>query len=269
MPASRGGPVACSQMCGRFLSSTPVSVLAEQFLAAEVTAEEREPRYNVAPTDPVLAVATSRGVRRLGTLSWGLVPSWADAAAGGRRMVNLRSETVAERPGFRRMLKAQRCIVPADGFYEWRAAGAGRPRQPYLIRARDRSPLALAGLWDVWADRTDSAAERLRTCTVLTTTPNNAVATLHDRMPVILPPETWDTWLDPARTDVAMLTGLLRPCEDDLLELVAVGTAVNDVRNDGPSLIEPVDPAQLGEQADRSEGFVQMLPFGANDPPMR
>lgn len=269
MPASGAAPVACSQMCGRFLSSTPVAVLAEQFLAAEVTAEERGPRYNVAPTDPVLAVATSRGVRQLGNLSWGLVPSWAASAAGGRRMVNLRSETVAGRPGFRRMLQERRCILPADGFYEWQAAVAGRPRQPYLIRARDRSPLALAGLWDVWADRTDPVAEHLRTCTVLTTTPNEAVAALHDRMPVILSPDTWDMWLDPTLTDVAELTGLLNPCQDGLLDLMAVGTAVNNVRNDGPSLIEPVDPAQLGEQAERSGGSAQMLPFGADDPPMR
>lgn len=228
-------------MCGRFVSSSPVSVLAEQFLAAEVTSEEREPRFNVAPTDQVLAVVTSREVRRVGTLSWGLVPNWATTAATGKRMINLRSESIAERPGFRRTLQEQRCIVPADGFYEWRKVAAG-PKQPHLVRARDGSPLAMAGLWDVWTDREDPAAERLRTCTVLTTAPNDLVATLHDRMPVILPPEAWDVWLDPSETDVGVLTSLLRPCADDRLELVPVGTAVNSVRNDGPALIEPVEP---------------------------
>jgi len=256
-------------MCGRFLSSTPVSELAERFLAAEVTAEEREPRYNVAPTDEVLVVATSRGIRRLGTSSWGLVPSWAGSAAGGRRMVNLRSETVAERPGFRRMLQERRCIVPADGFYEWQAPADGRAKQPYLIRARDRSPLALAGLWDVWADRTGPAAGRLRTCTVLTTVSNDAIAAVHHRMPVILPPATWDTWLDPSVTDVGELTSLLGPYDGGPLELVAVGTAVNNVRNDGPSLIEPVERAEAGQARGTGGGFAQMLPFGADDPPMR
>ena len=253
-------------MCGRFLSSTPVSALAERFLAAEVTAEERDPRYNVAPTDLVLAVATSRGVRRLGTLSWGLVPAWATSAAAGRRMVNLRSETVAERSGFRRLLQDRRCIVPADGFYEWQARPAGQPKQPYLIRSRDGSPLALAGLWDVWADPSDPAAERMRTCTVLTTAPNDVMAALHDRMPVILPPEAWDAWLDPSVTDVGDLANLLRPCAEEVLEVVAVGTAVNSVRNDGPALIEPVDPSCPSEPVG---GIAQMLPFGGDDPPLR
>lgn len=244
------------------MSSTPVSALAERFLAAEVTAEEREPRYNVAPTDQVLAVATSEGVRRLGTLSWGLVPAWANAAGGGRRMVNLRSETVAERPGFRRLLQQRRCIVPADGFYEWQGRPDGRAKQPYLIRSRDGSPLALAGLWDVWSDRSDPEADRLRTCTVLTTAPNEVLAALHDRMPVILPPQVWDAWLDPSVTDLGELAAHLRPCDDALLELVAVGTAVNSVGNDGPALIEPVDPSELARQAERARGFEQMLPFG-------
>lgn len=246
-------------MCGRFVSSSPVSVLAQQFMAAEVTADEREPRFNVAPTDQVLVVATSRGSRRVGTLSWGLVPNWATTAATGKRMINLRSENIAERPGFRRTLQDRRCIVPADGFYEWRKV-VGGPKQPHLIRARDGSPLAMAGLWDVWTDREDPGAERLRTCTVLTTAPNHLVAALHDRMPVILPPEAWDVWLDPSVADVGVLTSLLRPCAGDLLELVPVGTAVNSVRNDGPALIEQVDRIET------------VAPLGLNcgeNPPMR
>ncbi|HEX2700874.1 MAG TPA: SOS response-associated peptidase [Acidimicrobiales bacterium] len=244
-------------MCGRFVSSTPVSVLAERFLAADVRLdEEQAPRFNVAPSDPVVAIAGVGRTRRLRTLSWGLVPSWADTPSPGRRMVNLRSETLVERPGFRRMLQQRRCIVPADGFYEWRASGANGPKQPYLIRSRDGAPLAMAGLWDVWMDRRDAGAERLRTCTVLTTAPNRVMAALHDRMPVVLPPQAWDRWLDPSVTDVDALSALLRPCADELLEVVPVGPAVNSVRNDGPELVESVEPA------------VRMVPMWDESPPL-
>ena len=227
-------------MCGRIVSSTPVSVLAEQFLVADVRAAEAEARYNVAPTDPVVAVAATSGGRRLGTLSWGLVPSWAAGPEPGRRMVNLRAERLAGRPGFRRTLQRRRCVVPADGFYEWRAVGDGRPKQPYLIRARDGRALALAGLWDVWRDPATPDAEPLRTCTVLTTEPNDLMAALHDRMPVILPPDACDVWLDPSVTDVVRLVGLCRPCPAGLLEAWPVSRAVNSVRNDGPHLVAPV-----------------------------
>lgn len=227
-------------MCGRIVASTPVSVLAEQFLVADVRAAEAGARFNVAPTDPVVAVAATGRGRRLGTLSWGLVPNWAEAPAPGRRLVNLRSERLADRPGFRRTLQRRRCVVPVDGFYEWRAAVAGRPKQPFLIRGRDGRPLALAALWDVWRDPTAPDADPLRTCTVLTTEPNELMATLHDRMPVILPPDGVDMWLDPSVTDVDELVGLCRPCPSALLEAWAVSTDVNSVRNDGPHLVEPV-----------------------------
>lgn len=227
-------------MCGRIVSSTPASVLAEQFLAAEAVVPDGEARYNVAPTDEVYAVVTSRGRRRVGALSWGLVPSWATDPRSSPRLVNLRSETLPERPGFRRTLQRRRCIVPADGFYEWAAAGDGRTKQPFLVRFRGGEPLALAGLWDVWGH----GDERLRSCTILTTGPNELMAGLHDRMPVVLPPEAWDVWLDPGVTDVDLLTGLLRPCPSGLLEAWPVGTAVNSVRNDGPALVERVEPLE-------------------------
>ena len=227
-------------MCGRIISSTPVSVLAEQFLVADVRAAERAARYNVAPTDEVLAVATTGGGRRLGTLSWGLVPNWATAADAGRRLINLRAERLSGRPGFRRALQRRRCVVPADGFYEWRAGGEGRAKQPYVVRARDGRPLALAGLWDVWRDPDAAGAEPLRTCTVLTTEPNELVSTLHDRMPVVLARDACDVWLEPAVTDVDLLVGLLRPCPPDVLEMWPVSTAVNSVRNDGAALVEPL-----------------------------
>lgn len=226
-------------MCGRIVSSTPVSVLAEQFLVADVRAAEAAARYNVAPTDDVVAVATTRGARRLGTLSWGLVPNWVAAPEPGKRMINLRSERLADRPGFRRTLQSRRCVVPADGFYEWRKAGDGRTKQPYLVRARDGRALALAGLWDTWRGRDDPDGTLLRTCTILTTEPNDLVSALHDRMPVILPPDACDVWLDPSVTDVDLLVGLLRPCPSELLETWPVSTAVNSVHNDGPALVEP------------------------------
>ena len=227
-------------MCGRIVSATPVSVLAEQFLVADVRAAELQARYNVAPTDDVVAVAATAAGRRLGTLSWGLVPNWAEAPQAGRRLINLRSERLADRPGFRRTLRSRRCIVPADGFYEWRAASGDRPKQPFLIRARDGRALALAGLWDVWRDPAQPDADPLRTCTVLTTDPNEVMRALHDRMPVILPPAACDVWLDPSVTDVDRLVALCRPCPPELLEAWPVSTAVNSVRNDGPHLVEPV-----------------------------
>ena len=229
-------------MCGRIVASTPVSVLAEQFLASEVVAADVGARFNVAPTDEVVAVATVGDVRRIGRLVWGLVPSWATRPTS-RRLVNLRSETLAERPGFRRTLQGRRCVVPADGFYEWKAAAGEGRRQPYLIRQRTGLPLALAGLWDVWRDPADRDAAAMRTCTILTTSPNDLVAGLHDRMPVVLPPDVWDVWLDPSVTDVDLLAALLRPCPPALLEAWPVSTAVNSVRNDGPGLVEPLDPS--------------------------
>ena len=231
-------------MCGRFVSSTPVSMLAEQFLAAEAKAAVLPPRYNVAPTDPVYAVATSGGERRLGTLAWGLVPHWSETASGPR-LINLRAETAADRPGFCRMLQHRRCIVPADGFYEWKAMGDDRPKQPFLVRDRDGRPFAFAGLWDVWRDPSGDGAGGVggpvRTCTILTTEPNALVASVHDRMPVILPPEAWDAWLDPSVTEVGALRRLLGPCPPEQLEMWPVGTDVNSVRNDGPRLVEPLE----------------------------
>ncbi|MDQ3758022.1 MAG: SOS response-associated peptidase [Actinomycetota bacterium] len=237
-------------MCGRFASSTPVSKLVEQFLVDEVTVDAHEPNWNVAPTNDILAVAASKeGVRRLGTFKWGLVPSWAKDPSIGNRMINLRAETVSEKPSFKRTLAKHRCIIPIDGFYEWKAMGAGRKKQPFYIRSRDGTALALAGLWEAWKDK-DKAGEAddewLRTCTIITTTPNKLLAPIHDRMPVVLPLEAWDTWLDRDNDDVDALAALLRPAPDDLLELYPVSPEVNSVRNNGEQLIAPLeghDPA--------------------------
>lgn len=242
--------IASQLVCGRIVSSSPVSVLAEQFGVTDVLTEDRAPRFNVAPTDNVLAVVTRHEARCLGTFVWGLVPGWSTTRT--RRVVNLRSEGIAERRGFRSLVQRRRCLVPVDGFYEWRRATLGRPKQPFLIRSRDGVPLALAGLWDSWSDPNDPSGPRLRTCTILTTTPNRGLAGIHHRMPAILDRDAQEEWLDPSITNTDGLSSLLRPCPDDQLDLIPVGTAVNNVRNDGPELIEraaspPADLSLFGD----------------------
>lgn len=221
------------------MSSTPPAELAAQFGVDDIRAPDLGPRWNVAPTDEVLAVATSRGVRRLGTFSWGLLPG----PRATKRLINLRAETLAERPTFRRRLQRNRCIVPADGFYEWkRPAGPGATKVPHFISAADQRPLALAGLWA--AVRRDGGEagdgdEWLRTCTILTCAPNELVAEVHDRMPVVLAPDAWDTWLDADVDDVGLLSSLLVPAPPTALTMWPVTPAVNRVANDGPELALP------------------------------
>ena len=238
------------RMCGRFTSRTPATDLAEYFGVDEVVATDLGARFNVAPTDDVYAVAESHDgtTRRLGTFRWGLIPFWAKDEKVGARMINARVESLVDKPAFRRPFERRRCIIPADGFYEWERVSASR-KQPWYIRRLDGKPLAFAGLWDSWRPPggDDAAGEepaRLRSCVIITGEPNERVARLHDRMPVVLPPEAWDAWLDPANHDVASLQGLLVPAPAELFELVAVSTAVNDVRNDGPELIEPAEPVE-------------------------
>jgi putative SOS response-associated peptidase YedK len=244
-------------MCGRFVSATPTDVLAETFDVEEVktvrTADEGN--YNVAPTDDVIAVAMSKdGHRQLGTFHWGLVPSWAKDRSIGNRMINLRADTVKDKPSFRRTLGKRRCIIPADGFYEWKDMGKGRKKQPFFIRARSGQSLALAGLWEVWKDREQDDAEWLKSCTIITTDPNSLLAPIHNRMPVVLPPEAWDTWLDPANDDTDALERLLVPAPDDLLELYPVSTDVNSVENDGPQLIMPLEGHEAEAEGHEAEG---------------
>ncbi len=231
-PAGRVGGV-----CGRFSSQTSAEELAAYFEAENTVAEDPGPRFNVAPTQDVLAVVGGEGGRRLGTLRWGLVPSWAGDPSIGSRLINARAETVRTKPAFRSAFERRRCLIPADGFYEWQARPGQQRKQPWYVRRRDGAPLAFAGLWEVWRD---AEGGRLATCVIVTTGANATVAPLHDRMPVVLEAGRWDTWLDRANVDAEALAGLLVPAADDLLVAVPVSTAVNDVRNDGPELVEPV-----------------------------
>ena len=224
-------------MCGRFVAATPPSVLAEQFVVDEVVVDDRPPSWNVAPTAEVYAVARSRqGSRRLGTLRWGLVPSWADNPTAGARHINARAETVASNGVYRESFARRRCIVPADGFYEWQApAEPGDSKQPFYIRAVDGRPLALAGLWDSWRD---AEGRWMRTCAIVTTEANAVVAPLHNRMPVVLPEAAWGGWLDPGALDVGGARALLVPAPPEVLERHPVSAAVNSARDDAPDLVE-------------------------------
>jgi len=234
-------PVTCAVMCGRFTSTASAADLAAYFAVDEIVAEDVDPRWNVAPTDEVYGVAqsASTGRRRLGTFRWGLVPFFAKDASGGARMINARAETLLEKPAFRRSFERYRCIVPADGFYEWQAVDGQRRKQPWYFRRRDGDVLAFAGLWSAWRPQRDSDEGRIVSCTVITGAPNAVVAPIHDRMPVVLPPASWAEWLDPGNDDVGALQELLVPAPAELFEAIAVSDAVSNVRNDGPHLLEP------------------------------
>jgi putative SOS response-associated peptidase YedK len=229
-------------VCGRYVSTSPPALLAEQLGAEEVRVPEPlPPRWNVAPTDPVYAVAEHKGRRQLGAFRWGLVPFWARDTSVGSRLINARAESVVTKPAFRRAFERRRCLLPADGFYEWQRLPGGR-RQPWFVHRADGAPMAFAGLWEVWRDPADPDAEPLRSCTIVTTEANELLAPVHDRMPVVLSPGDWDRWLDPDRHDVEELRALLVPADPRQFELYQVSTRVNKVTEDGPDLVAPVEP---------------------------
>ncbi|WP_405642081.1 SOS response-associated peptidase [Streptomyces uncialis] len=265
-------------MCGRYASSRRPEDLAGIFgITAWEPTETLAPDWNVAPTKEVFAVldrpvkdaGDPRPVRQLRTLKWGLVPSWAKTPEGAARMINARAETVHEKPSFRRPFTARRCLLPADGYYEWVTAAAERelevegrkkrPRkQPYFVTPADGSVFAMAGLYEFWRDRTLPDEHPLAwwvTCTVITTeaetTPlagasgagdgPGTLAEIHPRMPLMLTPDRWDAWLDPARTDPGEVRALLEPPPTGLLRAYPVGTAVSNVRNNGPELLTELD----------------------------
>ena len=227
-------------MCGRFSSSTQLSFLLERFRAEPSGVEDHRPSWNVAPASDILVVVAGKdGARQLRELRWGLVPRWAKDPKSGNRMINMRAETVREKPTWQRTLAQKRCIIPIDGFYEWQDQGKGRRKQPFYIAARDEQPLALAGLWATWRD--PDSDDELWSCTILTTSANKLMRSVHHRMPVILLPESWDAWLDPDNRDVEQLAALLEPAPEDLLMLWPVDPAVGNVRNNRPELLEPLE----------------------------
>lgn len=233
-------------MCGRFTSLTPPDELARIFETAPPSPEivEHVPRFNVAPTTRILAIAVDReGVRRIGRFQWGLVPSWAKDASGSARLINARSESIFEKPSFRHLIPHRRCLVPMDGFYEWRTVHdtpppARAPKEPVYITRRDGQPLAVAGIWSSW--RADASAPWLHTCCLVTTSANATIEGVHDRMPVVLEKDDWASWLDPSNSDRAELEALMQPAPDDVVTLRRVSTRVNSVRNDDPTLLETV-----------------------------
>ncbi|UCF68856.1 MAG: SOS response-associated peptidase [Acidobacteriota bacterium] len=222
-------------MCGRFtLTSAPEIVAA--LLGLETEAVSLAPRFNIAPTQqvPVLVRTGSSEPRELVSMRWGLIPSWSKDPAIGSRLINARSETAAEKPSFRAALRRRRCLIPADGFFEW-AAQDDRKR-PYLIRMADGSPFVFAGLWEGW--RADDDAP-IVSCTILTTTANAKLAKLHHRMPVIVPAEAFERWLDPDQQDPAGVRDLMGPYTHSEMSYTAVSTWVNDPRHDDPRCIAP------------------------------
>ena len=237
-------------MCGRYVSATPPDQLA-QYFGAESMVEPPEDlesfgNYNVAPTQGVYTVYETHGERRLDTFHWGLVPFWAKDPKIGSKMINARAETLAEKNSFKRPFAKKRCILPADGFYEWKKIEGQKRKQPMYMTTIDESPFAFAGLWEVWKDKNtldeDGEPLELYSCTIITGSPNEKVAEVHDRMPVMLPPDTWDTWLDRDNHDIEALQELFVPAPAALVQLRMVSTDVNNVRNNNPSLIDEAEP---------------------------
>ena len=252
-------------MCGRYASTKDPATLAIEFDAVDGTQGPGPAGgfpgadYNVAPTKPVLSVVTrhprdeqgtadpDRTVRSIRVMRWGLVPHWAKDPGIGSRLINARAESAATKPAFRDAVARRRCLLPADGWYEWQPSATGR-KQPFFVTPADGSGLALAGLWSVWrgsdAERAEPAEPPLVTCAVLTTEAVGPLAEIHERMPLVLPAEAWQDWLDPDSDDPG---SLLAPPTAELvhaLELRPVSTAVNSVRHQGPELIERIEPEQ-------------------------
>ena len=216
-------------MCGRYTLTVNIKTIAETFGVAPNI--ETSPRYNVAPTQEVVSIL-SNGSAHLDWLQWGLIPSWAKDESIGSKMINARAETLAEKPSFKRLLRSKRCLVVADGFYEWKKEHGGKT--PMYITLKNGEPFAFAGLWDQWKS---PDGQQIHTCTIITTDPNDVVATIHNRMPAILVPDAYDLWLDPDVRDEHALTHWLSPYPAEEMTARPVSRLVNDPKHDSPELI--------------------------------
>jgi len=219
-------------MCGRY-----TIVASPETMRALFGYEEQPnfpPRYNVAPTQPIAIVRLTDGERHFALVRWGLLPSWVKDPKAFSLLINARGESVAEKPAFRAAMKRRRCLIPADGFYEWKPLGVHK--QPYFIRQKSGAPFAFAGLWETW---TGPNGEELETAAIVTTKANKTLARIHDRMPVVVPPDAFDLWLDTVNVDSTTASALIAPAQDDLFEAFTVSADVNRVANDNPKLVKP------------------------------
>ena len=237
-------------MCGRYaVTSAPEAIRA---LFGYPEQPNFPPRYNVAPTQPIAIVRLVDGKRQFALVRWGLLPSWVKDPKNFALLINARGESLTEKPAFPAAVKRRRCLIPADGFYEWKAAG--QRKQPYYVRAKSGAPLAFAGLWETWMGPN---GEEMETAAIVTTRANRTLAPIHERMPVVVPPEAFDLWLDCAKVDAETAAVLIVPAADDLLEAYEVSTAVNRTANDNAKLIErwsapaEAEPAPVAPRAPR------------------
>ena len=224
-------------MCGRYRLSRRKQIIEEQFDTADWQ-DDWSPRYNIAPTQPVPVIRQhpKEPIRQISTMRWGLVPYWAKDPSITTGTINAKSETAATKPAFRDPLKFRRCLIPADGFYEWQRKG--NSKQPFCFEVNNGGLFAFAGLWDGWKD---SSGRWLKTCSILTTTPNAVTSAIHDRMPVILDPNSYDLWLDPGMQNVAAISELLKPYDARLMRCYPVSTRINHVANDDAECSRPVE----------------------------
>jgi putative SOS response-associated peptidase YedK len=231
-------------MCGRYRLSRRKQMVEEYF---DCVSDEPDwnPRYNIAPTQPIPVIRQNpkEPTRELSLVRWGLIPSWARDSSVAAKMINARSETASTKPAFRDAMKSRRCLIPADGFYEWQKTEKGK--QPYCFEVNGGELFAFAGIWDRWKDASGMAIE---TCSILTTTPNAVTAPVHDRMPVILDPDNYDLWLDPGTMDVSEASELLKPYDARQMRCYPISTRINHAANDDPECSAPVELAQIQDR---------------------
>jgi putative SOS response-associated peptidase YedK len=222
-------------MCGRYVITSAPEAIRALFRYQEQP--NFPPRYNVAPTQPIPIVRLAQGRRQFALVRWGLLPSWVKDPKAFTLLINARGESVLDKPAFKNAMKYRRCLIPADGFYEWKASGDRK--QPYFVRPTSGAPMAFAGLWESW---TGPNGEELETAAIVTTTANHTLEDMHDRMPVVVPPDAFDLWLNCAEVDATTAAGLIGPAPDDAVEAYPVSTDVNRVANDNAKLLEVAAP---------------------------